>query len=122
MSSHLARARQMNAAGDFRARFPWLLCNVASGILCAIVTAQYELLIQEIMVLAMFMTVVLALGESVSMQAMTMATRPVVGRVQVANPSSAPAAASRVGFNFKPPSRAPSVSSHPPSAIAQAGR
>ena len=71
MGLHLSLGRKASPWLMFKERFPWLLCNVASGILCAIVTAQYELLIQEIMVLAMFMTVVLALGESVSMQAMT---------------------------------------------------
>lgn len=71
MGLHLSLGRKASPWLMFQERFPWLLCNVASGILCAIVTAQYELLIQEIMVLAMFMTVVLALGESVSMQAMT---------------------------------------------------
>lgn len=71
MGLHLSLGRKASPWLMFKERFPWLLCNVISGILCAIVTAQYELLIQEIMVLAMFMTVVLALGESVSMQAMT---------------------------------------------------
>jgi magnesium transporter len=71
MGLHLSLGRKVSPWLMFRERFPWLLCNVASGILCAIVTAQYELLIQDVIVLAMFMTVVLALGESVSMQAMT---------------------------------------------------
>ncbi len=71
MGLHLSLGRKASPWLMFKERFPWLLCNVTSGILCAVVTAQYELLIQEIMVLAMFMTVVLALGESVSMQAMT---------------------------------------------------
>jgi magnesium transporter len=70
MGLHLSLGRKVSPWLMFRERFPWLLCNVASGILCAMVTAQYELLIQEVIILAMFMTVVLALGESVSMQAM----------------------------------------------------
>lgn len=71
MGLHLSLGRKVSPWLMFRERFPWLMCNVVSGILCAIVTAQYELLIQEMIILAMFMTVVLALGESVSMQAMT---------------------------------------------------
>jgi len=68
---HISLSRQASAWIMFRERFPWLLWNIASGILCAIIAGRYEMLIQEIVLLAMFMTVVLALGESVSMQAMT---------------------------------------------------
>jgi magnesium transporter len=68
---HISLNRHVSVWAHFRERFPWLLCNVASGLLCAIIASFYELLIQQIVLLAMFMTVVLALGESVSMQAMT---------------------------------------------------
>lgn len=71
MGLHLSLSRRASSWMMFRERFPWLLCNIVSGILCAIITSQYELLIQEIVILAMFITVVLALGESVSMQSMT---------------------------------------------------
>lgn len=75
MGLHLSLGRRVSPWTMFRERFPWLLCNVASGILCAIVTAQYEFLIHQIIILALFMTVVLALGESVSMQAMAITTQ-----------------------------------------------
>jgi magnesium transporter len=68
---HVALGRKVAPWVSFRDRFPWLLCNMASGILCAFLAARYELLISEVTLLALFITVVLALGESVSMQSMT---------------------------------------------------
>lgn len=68
---HISLNQHVSAWAQFRERFPWLLCNVASGLMCAVIASFYELLIQQVVLLAMFMTVVLALGESVSMQAMT---------------------------------------------------
>ncbi len=70
---HISLNRHVSSRAQFRERFPWLLCNIASGLLCAAIASFYELLIQQIVLLAMFMTVVLALAESVSMQAMTIA-------------------------------------------------
>ena len=68
---HISLNRHVSPWAQFRERFPWLLCNVASGLMCAVIASFYELLIQQVVLLAMFITVVLALGESVSMQAMT---------------------------------------------------
>jgi magnesium transporter len=77
---HISLGRQASAWMMFRERFPWLLWNIASGILCALIASRYELLIQEIVLLAMFITVVLALGESVSMQAMTITVQRLSSR------------------------------------------
>ncbi len=57
--------------GNFRFRFPWLLATMASGTICAMLTGMYETTLAETIVLAFFMTLVLALGESVSIQSMT---------------------------------------------------
>ncbi len=56
----------------FRDRFPWLLCNIAGGLIAAFIASRYEHLLQEVVVLALFIPIVLALGESVSMQALTL--------------------------------------------------
>ncbi len=53
-------------------RFPWLLCNVGGGLLCAVVASRYEVLLDHIVVLALFIPVVLALAESVSIQSVTL--------------------------------------------------
>jgi magnesium transporter len=56
----------------FKDRFPWLLSNVTGGLLCAFVTSRYESLLDAVVVLALFIPVVLALAESVSIQSVTL--------------------------------------------------
>jgi magnesium transporter len=56
----------------FRDRFPWLLANVAGGLMAAFVTSRYEALLDVVVVLALFIPVVLALAESVSIQSVTL--------------------------------------------------
>ena len=56
----------------FRDRFPWLLTNVTGGLLCALLVSQYEHLLDAAVVLAVFLPMVLALAESVSMQSATL--------------------------------------------------
>jgi magnesium transporter len=56
----------------FRDRFPWLLCNIAGGLLAAVIASRFEHLLMEFVVLSLFIPIVLALGESVSMQALTL--------------------------------------------------
>lgn len=68
---HLAQGKRLSLIGSFKDRFPWLLFNIASGLICAFIASRYELLISEITVLALFITMILALSESASMQSMT---------------------------------------------------
>jgi len=56
----------------FRDRFPWLLCNIGGGLLAAFIASRFEHLLEEVVVLSLFIPIVLALGESVSMQALTL--------------------------------------------------
>lgn len=56
----------------FRDRSPWLLCNIAGGLIAAFIASRYEQLLQQVVVLALFIPIVLALAESVSMQALTL--------------------------------------------------
>jgi Mg/Co/Ni transporter MgtE (contains CBS domain) len=69
----LSQVKGKSAFGIFRYRFPWLLATIASGITCALLTGLYEATLAQALVLAFFMTLVLALGESVSIQSMTVA-------------------------------------------------
>lgn len=55
----------------FKYRFPWLLATIASGTLSALLVGVYELTLSASLILAFFMTLVLGLGESVSIQSMT---------------------------------------------------
>lgn len=68
---HLAKARELSPLTGFRDRFPWLLCNVVGGILCALLIGHYQAFLDTAIVLALFIPVVLALAESVSIQSTT---------------------------------------------------
>jgi magnesium transporter len=63
---------QRSSWSAFRDRFPWLLCNIAGGLIAAFMASRFEHLLREVVVLALFIPIVLALGESVSMQALTL--------------------------------------------------
>ncbi|MDD3094911.1 MAG: magnesium transporter [Candidatus Neomarinimicrobiota bacterium] len=68
------RVSQVRGATPFRAfrfRFPWLLSTIAGGLLCAVLTSVYNATLEQSLILAFFLTLVLGLGESVSMQSMT---------------------------------------------------
>jgi magnesium transporter len=68
----LAQIRHASVAALFRNRFPWLLCNIAGGIACAIIASFYTELLDQVVVMALFIPVVLALAESVSIQSLTL--------------------------------------------------
>lgn len=55
----------------YRMRMPWILCNMIGGIVCAIISDFYEIVLLKVIVLAMFIPLVLSLSESISMQSMT---------------------------------------------------
>jgi magnesium transporter len=61
-----------SAWSSFKDRFPWLMANIAGGLLCAGLASRYEALLDAVVVLALFIPVVLALAESVSMQSLTL--------------------------------------------------
>ena len=68
------RVSQMRNASPlqvFKFRFPWLLATIASGTICAVLASAFDTTLAKSLVLAFFMTLVLGLGESVSMQSMT---------------------------------------------------
>ncbi|MEP6603429.1 MAG: magnesium transporter [Spartobacteria bacterium] len=68
---HLGQVRDASPWRTFRYRFPWLLATVASGTLCAILAGAFEATLAHSLVIAFFLTMVLALNESVSMQSMS---------------------------------------------------
>ncbi len=57
----------------FRHRFPWLGCNLAAGILAALLSGIYESELSRVVALAFFIPVVLNLAESVSSQSVSLA-------------------------------------------------
>lgn len=67
----LESARERSPWVSFRYRFPWLMCNIAGGLCCAVIMSRYEAFLDHAIVLALFVPVVLALAESVSVQSTT---------------------------------------------------
>jgi magnesium transporter len=57
----------------FKHRFPWLLATITSGILCAMLSSAFETTLAKAVVLAFFLALVLGLGESVSIQSVSLA-------------------------------------------------
>ena len=68
---HIEQIRGASPWRIFRFRFPWLLVTVAGGTLSAILVRYFEATLTRSLVLAFFLTMVLALNESVSMQSMS---------------------------------------------------
>ncbi len=68
---HLEQIRGASPWRIFRVRFPWLLVTVTGGTLSAILAGFFEPTLSRSLVLAFFLTMVLALNESVSMQSMS---------------------------------------------------
>ena len=71
----LAEVRGESLGNRIRGRFLWLLCNVAGGLLAAGVMSLFQSTLNRALALAMFVPVVLALAESVSIQSLTLALR-----------------------------------------------
>lgn len=69
----IEQLRGRSAFGVLRYRFPWLLATMVSGVVCALLAGFYEATMAQALVLAFFLTLVLGLGESVSIQSMTVA-------------------------------------------------
>ena len=80
MGVHLAWARQIGPIKAFRARFPWLMCNITGGILAAFLSGIFQAEIKHVVALAMFIPVVLALAESVSIQSISLALQVLHGK------------------------------------------
>lgn len=69
-------ALSMRSASSFEAvrqRFPWLLCNIAGGLLAAFLTGLFEAELKKAVALALFIPIVLALAESVAIQSVSLA-------------------------------------------------
>ena len=86
---HLAESQQATPVLAFRSRFPWLLANIAGGIMAAFLSGLFEHELQQVVAIALFIPVVLALAESVSIQSVSLALqvlhgqRPTLGDIAV---------------------------------------
>ena len=57
----------------WRYRFPWLLSTITAGTVCALLAGFFEATLTESILVAFFLTMMLGLGESISIQSMTVA-------------------------------------------------
>ena len=67
----LEQIRGASAWRAFRVRFPWLLVTVTGGTLSAVLAGFFEATLAGTLIIAFFLTMVLGLNESVSMQSMS---------------------------------------------------
>jgi magnesium transporter len=73
-----SQARSWTAA--FTSRFPWLVANIAGGIVAAFLSGLFQAELEKAVALAMFVPVVLALAESVAIQSVSIALQRLHGR------------------------------------------
>ncbi|MFA7343825.1 MAG: magnesium transporter [Terrimicrobiaceae bacterium] len=64
----VSAVRGASAWHAFALRFPWLLATISGGTLCALLAGAFAETLEQRIVLAFFLTMVLGLGESVSAQ------------------------------------------------------
>lgn len=69
----ISQIRDASPAMAVRFRFPWLLATIGSGVIGALLTSVFEATLAQRLVLAFFLALVLGLGESVSIQSMSVA-------------------------------------------------
>lgn len=77
---HLTESQQASSVLAFRSRFPWLLANIAGGIMAAFLSGLFEDELQKVVAIALFIPVVLALAESVSIQSVSLALQVLHGK------------------------------------------
>ena len=84
---HISDVQQTSPVAAFKSRFPWLLANIGGGILAAFLSGMFEAELKKAVALALFIPVVLALAESVSIQSVSLAlqmlrgTRPTLASI-----------------------------------------
>lgn len=66
-----SKGKRISTLRNYSRRMPWILCNMVGGLLCAVISDLYEVVLAKVIILAMFIPLVLSLSESISMQAMT---------------------------------------------------
>ncbi len=77
---HLIDAQQASSFRAFYKRFPWLVANICGGILAAFLSGVYKTELQNAVALALFIPVVLALAESVSIQSVSLSIQTLHGK------------------------------------------
>lgn len=74
---HLTDGKPSSSVAAFRNRFPWLIANISGGLIAAYLTGFYKTEIEKAVALALFIPVVLALAESVSIQSVSLSLQAI---------------------------------------------
>ncbi len=77
----VSQVREASPVRAFRFRFPWLTATILGGVVAALLASAFEVTLGESLALAFFLTLVLGLGESVTMQAATVTIHDLRGRI-----------------------------------------
>jgi len=68
---HVSQVRGASPFKAFKFRFMWMLATIVSGTICALLVSAYGATLANTIALAFFISMILALAESVSIQSMT---------------------------------------------------
>jgi magnesium transporter len=80
---HVQEVLHASPLKAFRIRFPWLAATVSGGVLCAMMAGAFASTLQQRVVLAVYMALVLGLGEAVAAQSMALTVQSLpVSRVR----------------------------------------
>lgn len=77
----VAQVQEASPVRAFRFRFPWLTATIAGGLVAALLASAFEATLAQSLALAFFLTLVLGLGESVTIQAATVTIHDLRGRM-----------------------------------------
>jgi magnesium transporter len=69
---HIQELHHASPLKAFSIRFPWLAATVSGGVLCAVLAGEFASTLQQKVVLAVFMALVLGLGEAVAAQSLAL--------------------------------------------------
>jgi len=69
---HIQELQHASPVKAFRVRFPWLAATVSGGVFCAMMAGAFAQTLQQRVVLAVFMALVLGLGEAVAAQSLAL--------------------------------------------------
>jgi len=67
----IEEGRPYSTLHTYKTRMPWIFCTIIGGLSCAAISRIFEHVLQQVIILAMFIPLVLSLSESISMQAMS---------------------------------------------------
>jgi magnesium transporter len=69
---HLSHHKRRTVFSEYRYRMPWLFFNIVGGLCCAYIGSMFHQLLDDIVIISMYIPLVLTLGEAIAMQSMAL--------------------------------------------------